>query len=76
MYKMLFILIVIDPNTKYKLQSSEYSQGPQRGAGERTGYMKLKTKVENSADGYTKPLRARSLDGEFGTMCVYVCVRM
>lgn len=33
--------------------------------GKRSRYMKLKTKEENSSDGYTKPLRARSLDGEF-----------
>ena len=32
--------------------------------GERSRYMKLKTKEEKCPDGYTKPLRARSLDGE------------
>ncbi|MCG8624729.1 MAG: hypothetical protein MJE68_22375 [Proteobacteria bacterium] len=33
--------------------------------GKRSRYMKLKTKEEMCSDGYTKPLRARSLDGEF-----------
>lgn len=33
--------------------------------GEGSRYVKLKTKDVMSPDGYTKPLRARSLDGEF-----------
>lgn len=48
----------IDPNRRQLQSRQDHS------IGERSRYMKLKTKEEKCPDGYTKPLRARSLDGK------------